>query len=79
MVLSNAKTDGMKYEVAGSKNIKDTKQIAVKAASSLSTGSLVWLLVKRHKVGILAFGNIVLVLNWAFPAWTSVIGSFVHP
>lgn len=79
MTLSTPKSDGMKYEVAGRTKVKDTKQMAVKMAESLGSGSLVWLLVKRHKVAILGLGNIILVLNWAFPAWTSVIGSFIHP
>lgn len=73
-----------KSEVAPSDFIKtgakvpsrgSTKKVALKVADQLNTGSLVWLLVKRHKVAILAIGNIVLVLNWAVPAWPEIVKS----
>lgn len=51
------------------------KRAAIKIADQLNTSSLVWLLVKRHKVAILAVGNIVLVLNWVFPAWPELVRS----
>lgn len=54
-----------------------SKTLLLKGASQLSTPSLLWLLVKRHKVAILATGNIVLVLNWAVPAWTEIVKSFL--
>jgi hypothetical protein len=40
---------------------------------SYSTSAMLWHLVKRHKVALLAIGNIVLVLNWALPEWTSMV------
>lgn len=52
------------------------KQV-LKIADQLGTPSLVWLLVKRHKVAFLAAGNVVLVLNWAFPAWTELVKSII--
>lgn len=45
------------------------KQLTIKAANQLSTSSLIWLIVKRHKVGLLAIGNIVLVMNFVLPEW----------
>lgn len=53
------------------------KKAAVKVAGQLNTGSLIWLLVKRHKVGLLALGNVVLVLNWVFPEWTELLKSVI--
>lgn len=49
------------------------KRVALKVADQIGTLSLLWLLVKRHKVAILAAGNIVLVLNWAFPEWPQLV------
>jgi len=66
--------DGMKFEVEKRRNKKvDGKTVALKMASQLSTSSLLWLVVKRHKVGLLAIGNVVLVLNWAFPEWPQLV------
>lgn len=70
--------NGMTYERTGTKGIKDVDGVAIKMAERLSTGRLIWLLVKRHKVGLLAIGNIVLVLNWVFPAWTTFVSSLVR-
>lgn len=74
-VKAEALPKAMRYEQTGTKDIKDVHGVAIKMAESLTTSRLVWLLVKRHKVGLLAIGNIVLVLNWAFPAWTSFVAS----
>lgn len=74
MTLTNSKTDGMAYAITGKKE-SDGKQLAVKGAQSLSTPRLIWILAVRHKVAILAVGNVVLVLNWAFPAWFDVLRS----
>jgi hypothetical protein len=67
----------MTYEVTGNKKI-NTKTAATTMAQTLSTTSLIWLLVKRHKVQLLAVGNIVLVLNWAFPAWPQLIATIFN-
>lgn len=48
---------------------------AVKVAAQLSTGRLVWLLVCRHKFGLALTGDIILILNWAFPAWFELVKS----
>lgn len=66
---------GMAYEHIGTKGVKDVDLMAIKMAQQLATSRLVWLLVKRHKVAILAIGNIILVLNWAFPAWPTFVRS----
>lgn len=50
---------------------------ALKIADQLGTASLAWLLVKRHKIAFLTAGNVVLVLNWVFPAWTELVKSFI--
>lgn len=74
--MSNQKSvsQAMQYEPTIKINKKvDGKTTALKIANQVSTGSLVWLLVKRHKVGLLAIGNIILVLNWAFPAWPDML------
>lgn len=70
-------TDGMKYEKSGSKH-GTSKQIAMQAAATVGTPSLLWLLVKRHKVAILAVGNVLLVLNWALPEWHSMVMSLFN-
>jgi hypothetical protein len=54
-----------------------SKNIAVKAASTLSTPRILLLLANRHKVALLATGNIVLVLNWAIPAWPEMVKSLI--
>lgn len=47
------------------------------AASKLSTGSLIWLLVKRHKVGLLITSNALLLISFVFPPWLDMIISLV--
>lgn len=73
--MSDTKTvDGMTYEHIGARKI-NSKRAATKAAEMLSTSAILWLLVKRHKVAILATGNVILVLNWAIPAWPNIVRS----
>lgn len=55
----------------------DGKATALKIAERAGTPSLVWLLVKRHKVAILVTGNIILVLNWVFPPWAWIVSDFM--
>lgn len=74
MTLDAKNTDGMKYELSKIKP-SDMKGVALKLAGDLPTLSLVWLLVKRHKVFILSVGNVVLLLNFIFPAWTTFLSS----
>lgn len=69
------KIDGMTYEVAGNKKAgKSTgKKTALRIADQVGTPTLLWLLVKRHKIALLAIGNIILVLNWILPEWPQMV------
>lgn len=79
MSLTNQEVPASAYIATGNKTASRNtgKKTAIKIASQLNTSSLIWLLVKRHKVGILALGNIVLVLNWAFPEWVQLVKSVI--
>ena len=77
-VKSVAKPHGMRYEETGTKGVKDVHGVAIKMAESLSTARLLWIVTKRHKVAILATGNIVFILNTIYPAWFDNISSLVH-
>lgn len=68
--------NAMTYEKSGNKHINPDK-VALKYAEQLPTLKLSWLLVKRHKVAILAGGNVVLVLNWAVPQWVVIVKSLI--
>lgn len=65
-------THGMKYEDMPLTKVKGAS-VALKYAKQVNSFSLVWILLSRHKVGLLAIGNIILVLNWAFPAWPELV------
>jgi hypothetical protein len=54
---------------------KVSSKLLIKAAERLSTLQLIWLLVKRHKVALLATANIMFVINWALPEWPQMIVS----
>lgn len=73
MTLVKDTVDGMAYEPVKRSTKVNGKQQAIKIAGQVSTSSLVWMLVKRHKVGILAMGNIVLALNVVYPPWTDFV------
>lgn len=75
--MGNTKT--MMYkEVPVENNIKDAAKAETKRIiDQQSTPSLLWVLVKRHKVGLLATGNVILVLNWAIPQWTTIAKSLL--
>lgn len=68
-------SQAMQYEAAGSKKASKGagKRATIKLAEQLSTPSLIWLLVKRHKVAILAIGNLVLLANFIFPEWPQLV------
>lgn len=76
-MLVNTKTDGMKYEVTGKQNVSDPRAVSNKvyrkAVNQHSTIYTLWLLAVKHKVGLLAIGNIILVLNWALPEWPQLL------
>ncbi len=79
MTLTNTKTEGMKYELdkVDKKKVSDPKRALIKEAEQLSTLTLLWVIVKRHKVGLLLIGNIILVLNYVFPAWFTFLTSLI--
>lgn len=80
MTLQTKTLDGMKYEAAGTKKPSkgNSKRVAIKIANELSTPTLLWLLVKRHKVALLATGNVILLLNWALPQWPQMLQSIFN-
>lgn len=55
----------------------DGRTIAKKAyrqaVNKHSTIYTLWLLAVKHKVAILALGNIILVLNWMLPEWPQLV------
>lgn len=76
--MSNNKkpvSKAMSYELTNGTKISDTKAVLIKSAQELSSLRLVWILLTRHKVGLLTVGNIILVLNWAIPAWPQIVKS----
>ena len=70
MSLTAAKA--LSYEETGSKNING-KRASVSFAEKLGTHSLLWILIKRHKVALLIPGWTLVLLNWAFPQWTEIV------
>lgn len=78
--MSLTKTDTVlgNYIETGSKKVNSKSAMrkayrkAVDEQSSMYTLSL---LAYKHKVGLLMLGNIILVLNWAFPMWTEFVKS----
>ena len=73
-------TDGMKYEPT--KRTKKPSNGAVKGEKQrildgYGTFYILWHLVRRHKVALLAIGNIILLLNWAVPAWTDILSDII--
>lgn len=73
--MSKSTSQAMQYEVAGNKKITDGKGMAINMAETVGTMRLFWIILKRHKVAILAVGNVILVLNWAVPAWPEIVKS----
>lgn len=71
--MSLVKTvDGMGYEKTG--NTKPHKASAKHyELERTSTMYILWYLVRRHKMGLLVTGNIILVLNWAVPQWFDMV------
>jgi hypothetical protein len=58
--------------------VKICKKLNNRELERMSSFAIVWFLVKRHKLGLMAAGNIILVLNWAFPAWTELVKSLIQ-
>lgn len=72
--------DGMNYE--STKVSKKPSQTAVKKAvakelDQFNTSRILWYLVKRHKLAISVTLNVILIVNWALPAWPSIVRSLV--
>lgn len=72
--------DGMKYE-ATKVNKKPSKQ-AVKSEiarelNQVATTSIVWHLVKRHKLAISVAVNICFIINYALPMWPNIVKSLI--
>lgn len=68
---------GKQIPVQQEGNHVDGRATAKKIAERVGTPSLIWLLVKRHKIGLLVIGNVILILNWVFPPWTEIAKSLV--
>lgn len=49
------------------------KKAYKQAVNNRSTFYTLWLLAVKHKTGLLVMGNIILVLNWAFPEWPQMV------
>lgn len=43
------------------------------AVNNRSTIYTLWLLAVKHRLALLAIGNIILVLNWALPEWPQMV------
>lgn len=43
------------------------------AVNNRNTTLTLWLLAMKHKVALLAIGNIILVLNWMLPEWPQMV------
>jgi hypothetical protein len=81
MTLAKNSTDGMKYEAGkvdktavSRDGLKNYQQ---RELSKISTGKLVWHLVKRHKLAISVIINIYFIVNWALPMWPSIVKSII--
>ena len=81
MLAQTKTTDGMHYEAAGKKEISNAsevnRKIYRKAVERHSTAYTLWILVLKHKVPLLVLGNVILVLNWAFPEWFQLVLSLI--
>jgi hypothetical protein len=69
----------MQYEETKVKNnIKEASgKTLVKAAKMLPTYRLLWIIMVRHKVALLATSNAIMVINWAIPQWPEFVKSII--
>lgn len=70
--------NNMEYEATPVKTGNVHKQARKAYKSEVlyqSTWFTLWLLVCKHKVGLLITMNVLWVLNWAIPAWPQFIAS----
>lgn len=64
----------MQYEETGTQKTKlNVKQNAIKELARLGTLSILWFLVKRHKVGILATWAVIATMLVLCPPLPSII------
>ena len=75
--MTKTAAKAMEYEVTGTKNVNNPSEVLRKAykmeVQKRSTMYTLYLLAAKHKVALLAIGNVILVLNWAVPEWTSIV------
>lgn len=72
--MSLTKTGALDYEETP---FKINKKKPVKSFEQMSTGVILWKLAVRHKLFLLSLGNVILVLNWAFPEWAELVKSLI--
>lgn len=77
MSLVKTADQAMKYEQDGKQTVSDFATVERRAYKKLvrrhSTIYTLWLLAVKHRVGLLAAGNIILVANWIFPEWPQLV------
>lgn len=71
--------DGLKYEATPIKKAKGgtVKRALLSDVDHLSTPTILWFLVKRHKVGILGTWAVVMSILYFFPFVPSLIFSAI--
>jgi hypothetical protein len=57
--------------------VKICKKLNNRELERMSSFYLVWFLMKRHKVAIFVTGDVILVLNYIFPAWFELVKSVI--
>lgn len=77
MSLQKSAAQAMQYEASGKTEVSNASDVMRKAykreVAKRSTIYTLWLLAVKHKVALLAIGNIILVLNWALPEWPQMV------
>lgn len=72
-------TDGMTYEDKGIKpNKTNNKQILLKQLERVSTSSIMWYIVKRHKVGLLGTWAVIITVLYIFPPLPDILMSMFN-
>jgi hypothetical protein len=73
--MKNSKVD---YELTPVKtgNVhKQARKAYQREVAYQNTWFTLWLLLCKHKVGVLITMNVLWVLNWALPAWPQMVAS----
>jgi hypothetical protein len=63
------------FKTGSSKSIK--KNISDNVLDKISTGRILWYLVKRHKFGIVLIWAILMTVSYMFPPIWDILGSIV--